>query len=386
MMEFAGWKMPLVYSDQSHVQSHLHTRASASLFDISHLLQMRVKGRDQALFLESLVVADLVNLREHGIVLTLFTNNQGGIKDDIMITKITDHFHIIANASCAQKDIAHLQKQLDMFHSIYPFADIQLDVLSDQSLLAFQGPKSAEMLSQLTIIDPSTHHRKTLLPPLFMTSLDTILDAKPFDEIPIRISRCGYTGEDGFEISVSSKKVTILAEYLMRCFGGPLRLAGLAVRDSLRLEAGLCLYGQELDENITPIEAGLAWCIGKRRRWPSDVIFPGWEIILRQLQDPNCIRKRRCGFEILEGAPARAHASIMNLNKEPIGKITSGAPSPSLNKSIAMGFIDSPHPHHIGTETLIMVRDAFSKARIVKMPFITTHYGSNKPKKKEMED
>ena len=384
MSEFAGWLMPIVYADQTHIESHLHTREHASLFDVSHMLQMKIGGQDRVRFLESLVVNDLTSLAENQTLLSLFTNEHGGIKDDALITREHHHFSIVFNAIHASKMLAYLKQQLDVFRSNSPRVDVCLDPLVDHSLLALQGPKSSTVLSRIIKDNLNTIG--------FMESREVKLIPRTLDSLaPIRVTRCGYTGEDGFEIAIRSKDVLPLANYLLTEFDGIVRLAGLASRDSLRLEAGLCLSGQDIDEEVTPIEAGLAWCIGKRDRLSTTSNpgtsssndnnkyhhprFPGFNLLIRQLVDPSTIRKRLCGFEILEGAPARSHVTITNRQGNcTIGQITSGMPSPSLKKNIAIGYINTPHPHNPGTEVSVIIRGVAQKARIVPLPFIVTHY------------
>jgi aminomethyltransferase len=382
MSEFAGWSMPIVYANHSHIESHLHTREHASLFDVSHMLQLKVGGQDRLRFLESLVVGDLSSLAENQTLLSLFTNEQGGIKDDALITRERHHFRIVSNAIYASKMLAYLKRQLDMFRLTSRYTDVYVDPLVDHSLLALQGPKSSIVLSKLIDDNLDTIG--------FMESRVVRLLPRTLDSLaPIRLTRCGYTGEDGFEMDIQSTDVLPLANYLLTQFNETVRLAGLASRDSLRLEAGLCLSGQDIDEEVSPVEAGLAWCIGKQRRHLSNTgspatsslnpddhpRFPGFNTLLRQLADPSTIRKRLCGFEILEGAPARSHVTITNRQGNSIiGQITSGMPSPSLKKNIAIGYINSPHSYHPGTEVSVLVRGVAQKARIVKLPFIDTHY------------
>ncbi|EXX59023.1 glycine decarboxylase subunit T [Rhizophagus irregularis DAOM 197198w] len=245
MVPFAGWSMPVQYSSLGVLASHLHTRENASLFDVSHMLQMRLTGRDRVSFLEKLVVADLEELPVDNSILSVFTNENGGIIDDTVICKHNDHIHIVSNAACADKDTTHIRKEINKFQQ--RGGDVNLKIIDDHALLALQGPKAASVLQELCDKDLSDF--------MFMTARH--LNIKGFD---CHVTRSGYTGEDGFEIGVPSPASVHLANLLLKY--PSVQLAGLGARDSLRLEAGLCLYGHDLDETTTPVEAGLTWTIG----------------------------------------------------------------------------------------------------------------------------
>ncbi|CAB4408758.1 unnamed protein product [Rhizophagus irregularis] len=349
MVPFAGWSMPVQYSSLGVLASHLHTRENASLFDVSHMLQMRLSGRDRVSFLEKLVVADLEELPVDNSILSVFTNENGGIIDDTVICKHNDHIHIVSNAACADKDTTHIRKEINKFQQ--RGGDVNLKIIDDHALLALQGPKAASVLQELCDKDLSDF--------MFMTARH--LNIKGFD---CHVTRSGYTGEDGFEIGVPSPASVHLANLLLKY--PSVQLAGLGARDSLRLEAGLCLYGHDLDETTTPVEAGLTWTIGKRRRKESD--FFGAEHVIPQIK--GGVMRRRIGF-IVEGAPARENAEIYNNKDELIGKVTSGGPSPSLQKNIAMGYVKSGY-HKLSTELQVKVRNRMQKAQVVKMPFVPT--------------
>ncbi|KAI9598911.1 hypothetical protein BDF19DRAFT_429513 [Syncephalis fuscata] len=353
MVEFAGWSMPVKYTSLSVLKSHLHTRENASLFDVSHMLQSRLTGKDRVKFFERLVVADLQALPEGHGTLSVYTDEDGGIIDDLIVTNENNSLYIVSNAGCTEKDLKHVREQLDRFKSEVPGADVHLETLDDSSLLALQGPKAASVLEKLT--------GKGLADQAFMTARKMKVAG-----LDCHVARCGYTGEDGFEISVASRDAVALAEALVA--SSDVQLAGLGARDSLRLEAGMCLYGHDLDETITPIEAGLLWTIGKRRREEGG--FLGAKRIQDQIK--NGVSRRRVGL-IVEGPPAREGAVILNSNNEPVGVVTSGCPSPSLKKNIAMGYVKKAYSK-VGTELATIIRKNNRAAQVVKMPFVAPRY------------
>lgn len=361
MVNFAGFIMPVSYNDQSIIDSHLHTRKLASLFDVSHMLQMMVKGKDCVDFIESITVADIATLKPNSGTLTLYTNDNGGIIDDLIVTKISqDSLFVVSNAGRIDQDLAHVNSRCQEFKS--KRKDVSIEVIQNRALLALQGPSSAEYLQSLVKVDLSKLYFMTTI----STSMSNIEDC--------RVTRCGYTGEDGFEISIPKDKAEFFADKLLS--NPNVKLAGLGARDTLRLEAGLCLYGNDIDESTTPIEAGLAWTISKRRRELAN--FPGASIILNQLKKkPN---KRRVGIVAFgSGAPARSHCIVLDVeSKEKIGDVTSGSPSPSLNKNIAMCYVSTSHSK-VGTKLLCDVRGKQIEYQVVKMPFVpTTYYVENK--------
>ncbi|XP_025772061.1 aminomethyltransferase, mitochondrial isoform X2 [Puma concolor] len=307
MVAFAGWSLPVQYRD-SHVASHLHTRRHCSLFDVSHMLQTKILGCDRVKLMESLVVGDIAELRP----------NQGKVRE-------------LQNMG----------------------SDVSLEVV-DNGLLALQGPTAAQVL-QAGVADDL---RK--LP--FMTS--AVMEV--FGVSGCRVTRCGYTGEDGVEISVPAAGAVHLATALLE--NPEVKLAGLAARDSLRLEAGLCLYGSDIDEHTTPVEGSLSWTLGKRRRTAMD--FPGASVILPQLKGK--VQRRRVGL-MCEGAPMRAHSPILNMEGTMIGTVTSGCPSPCLKKNVAMGYVPCEYSRP-GTPLLVEVRRKQQMAVVSKMPFVTTNY------------
>ncbi|KAJ3050701.1 hypothetical protein HK097_008307 [Rhizophlyctis rosea] len=352
MVPFAGWEMPVQYSNLGVLASHNWTREKASLFDVSHMLQTKWIGKDHTRFIESLTVADIQSLPLGQSTLSVFTNTSGGIIDDTVINKQSDsNLYVVSNAGCAEKDLKHIREQLKGFQD--KGGDVDVQVLEAFSLVALQGPSAAKVVESLVGKDLSDFK--------FMTSRH--LDIKG---IPVYISRCGYTGEDGFEISVPDSEVVRLSELLLE--NPDVELAGLGARDSLRLEAGLCLYGHDMDEATSPVEAGLTWTIGQRRRTEGG--FLGAERILPQIK--GGVPKRRVGL-IVEGAPAREGAKILSVDGEELGTITSGCPSPVLKKNVAMGYVKSGF-HKQGTDVQVQVRNRLQKAKITKMPFVPHQY------------
>ncbi|KAJ3075086.1 hypothetical protein HDU98_009265 [Podochytrium sp. JEL0797] len=357
MVEFAGWSMPVQYSGLGVLASHDWTRKNASLFDVSHMLQTSWVGKDRTKFIESLVVADVEALPVGNSTLSLFTNEAGGIIDDTVINKRSkDALYVVSNAGCAEKDLAHIRTRLADFQN--KGGDVDVRVIDDMSLVAIQGPKAVNIISALA---GSTNNLKDFK---FMTGREMELKG-----IPVYISRCGYTGEDGFEISVPHTEAVKLSELILE--SPDAELAGLAVRDSLRLEAGLCLYGHDLDETVTPVEGALLWTIGQRRR--AEGGFLGSSKILSQVGKGAVVPRRRIGL-IVSGAPAREHVEILNpADGSVIGTITSGCPSPVLKKNIAMGYVANGF-HKAGTELQVRVRGKVQKAVVTKMPFVEQQY------------
>ncbi|KAK0675538.1 GCST protein, partial [Pygoscelis papua] len=282
--------------------------------------------------------------------LTLLTNERGGIVDDLIITNTSeDHLYVVSNAGCTDKDLAIMRGRVAELQAAG--SDVHLEV-SDNALLALQGPSMARVL-QAGLPDD-------LAKLSFMNSITTTVFSVP----GCRVTRCGYTGEDGVEISVPAGQAVELAERLL---GVPeVWPAGLAARDSLRLEAGLCLYGNDIDETTTPAEAGLLWTLGKRRRAAMD--FPGAAIIMAQVKEKP--KRKRVG--LTSGAGAAGPCSPPCVLTSP-GTVTSGCPSPSLGKNIAMGYVEAVHSR-AGTALTVEVRKKQHPALITKMPFVPTQY------------
>lgn len=346
MVPFAGYFMPLQY--RGIIEEHIHTRTKASLFDVSHMGQARLSGEDGPANLERLAPGNFLDLPVGRMRYTMLTNERGGILDDLMVTRRGDHLFLVVNASRKDLDFAHIAGHLR--------GNCRLDPMPDRTLLALQGPLAVEVLARLA---PAVRHM------LFMSRESlTIAGA------PCIVTRSGYSGEDGFEISIPS----VAAEHLARLLldEEDVRPAGLGARDSLRLEAGLCLYGNDLDEATTPVEAGLSWIIDKRRR--AEGGFLGAEIILRQIAEG--VVRRRVGLRPEGRAIARAHTRIVGRNGEDLGEVTSGGFGPTVGGAVAMGYIraDRAEP---GTEVTLLVRGKAISTEVVALPFVPHRYVRN---------
>ncbi|KAF8468115.1 hypothetical protein DFH94DRAFT_795943 [Russula ochroleuca] len=357
MVPFAGYHMPLVYGDVGQLPSHQHVRQSAGLFDVGHMVQSNFRGGTATQFLEWLTPSSLSTLAPYTSTLSVFLNERGGIIDDTVITKhASDAFYVVTNAGRRAEDLAWLSTRLAEWNASERAKDgpVEHEVLDGWGLLALQGPSSADLLQALTSYDlrALTFGRSAFV---------------PLEGINVHVARGGYTGEDGFEISVPPAQAAFLASALLR---SPVQLAGLGARDSLRLEAGMCLYGNDLDESTTPVEAGLSWVIGKDRRTSGG--FIGSEEVLQQLK--NGPPRRRVGL-IVEEAPARQGAKILAPEtSDEIGVVTSGIPlAPTVGKNIAMGYIKSGF-HKKGTTVAVEVRKKARPALVTSMPFISTRY------------
>ncbi|XP_065350734.1 aminomethyltransferase, mitochondrial [Cloeon dipterum] len=356
MVDFAGFLLPVQYSEGMSA-SHRHVRQHSGLFDVSHMLQTEVRGRDRLSFLESLCVADLQALPDNGAALSVLTTHSGGVVDDLVITKTPlGYVHLVSNAARRNEVCKLLAEAREKWVAKGKDVVVRHYTPEDWALLALQGPTAATALQPLVDID--------LTQLRFMTSSLAAVDGTE----RCRITRCGYTGEDGFEICVPAGIAESVSEQLLACKNGSVQLAGLGVRDSLRIEAGLCLYGAELSEEISPIEAGLTWLVAKRRREAAD--FPGASSILQQIRQGPA--RRRVGLRS-QGAPARAGAHIVDLKGVPLGHVTSGCPSPSLGGNVAMGFVQA-QAAKAGTRLHLMVRNKPVDAEVAKMPFVTTNY------------
>jgi aminomethyltransferase len=367
--------MPVLYPSLSLAESHKHTRTHASLFDVSHMVQHRFTGPGAAAFLETITPIDTSTLDDHRSTLSTLLWDNGGIVDDTIITKLENHvFYVVTNAGCRHKDLEYFKNERAKFESAGGQA-VHWEVLEGQGLVALQGPKSQEILESV-LADPAG----AVLSNLFFGQSRFMRIALPHHHhhvsSPLLVSRGGYTGEDGFEISIPEDETTAVVDELIRASKGALHLAGLGARDSLRLEAGMCLYGHDLDDTITPVEGALSWIIPKSRRDPATATFHGASTILSQLipkaKGGKGVEKRRIGL-IVEGAPAREGAQIVDAEGKEIGKITSGCPSPTLGKNVAMGYVKDGL-HKAGTEVGVIVRGKVRKATVSKMPFVPTKY------------
>lgn len=352
MAGFAGYDMPIQYPT-GILTEHLHTRSAAGLFDVSHMGQGFLIGPDHrttALALEAMVPADILNLAPGRQRYTQFLDETGGILDDLMVTRSPDPAEdgvlmLVVNAACKDQDFAHVDAHLP--------ANVKLIRAPHRALLALQGPKAAEALAR--------HCPDTASMP-FMSGIST-----KFDNIDCHVSRSGYTGEDGYEISMRVEKVERVARALMS--EPEVKLIGLGARDSLRLEAGLCLYGHDIDRTTSPVEGALVWSIQKRRREEGG--FPGAERVQRELRDGPS--RKRVGILPEGRQPAREGSEIVDQNGAKIGVVTSGGFGPSLNGPLAMGYVAAAHAA-LDTPVRLVVRGKPLPARIVALPFVPNHF------------
>ena len=348
IVPFAGYEMPVQYP-AGVLKEHNHTRSQAGLFDVSHMGQVRLSGTDAAAALESLVPIDVIDLPVNFQRYAMFTNQQGGILDDLMVSNGGDHLFIVVNAACKQQDIAHMRQHLSVRCNV--------EELADRALLALQGPAAAAVMARLA---PETAKM------IFMQSGKvTLVGAECF------ISRSGYTGEDGFEISVPNDKAEVLARLLLA--QPEVAPIGLGARDSLRLEAGLCLYGHDMDTNTTPVEASLAWALSKARRAdgarPGG--YPGADIVLRQLAEGAA--RKRVGLVVKDRMPVREGAELVDADGRVIGKVTSGGFGPTVGGPVAMGYVETAFAK-LGTPLHAIVRGKPVPVEVAKTPFTPQRY------------
>ena len=355
MVPFAGYEMPVQYN-LGVMKEHLHTRVAAGLFDVSHMGQILLYPKsgiiaDAALAIETLVPVNILSLENGRQRYAMFTNDDGGILDDLMIANRGDHLYIVVNASCKGNDFQHLKNNLGN--------EFQIDMVEDRSLIALQGPLAEEVLSKL---NPTVKELR------FMDSVTAnLLDTECW------ISRSGYTGEDGYEISIPNSAVEEVVQLLSQDIN--VEPIGLGARDSLRLEAGLCLYGHDIDTNTSPIEGNLNWAIQKARRTGGERAggFPGAKRIQSELEvGPS---KKRVGILPDGRAPMREGTLLYGSDNRnnPIGKVTSGAFGPSIQKSISMGYVLK---EYTDLETIVYgdVRGKLLAARVTSIPFKKSNY------------
>lgn len=349
MVPFAGYSMPVQYP-LGVKGEHLHTRTKAGLFDVSHMGQVMLSGPNVAAALEALVPVDVMDLPVGRQRYALFTNNDGGILDDLMITNQGDGLYLVVNAACKADDIDHLRRHLP--------ADISLTELADRALVALQGPAAVEVLSRF---QPAVREL------VFMDNQKLDIDG-----VPCFVSRSGYTGEDGYEISIPAAQAEALVRKLLT--EAEVEPIGLGARDSLRLEAGLCLYGHDIDTGTTPAEASLIWAISKARRSDGERAggFPGADFILGQIEHKDATRKR-VGLLGQGRAPVREGTELFNAEGEKIGVVTSGTFGPSIEAPVAMGYIDKKFSA-VDTEIFAEVRGKKLPMTVAKMPFVAPGY------------
>jgi aminomethyltransferase len=343
MVGFAGYSMPIQY--EGILAEHRWTRSSAGLFDVSHMGQLIVAGAEAEKGLECLLPADLAILKEGRLRYSLLLNDEGGIVDDLMATRRGDHFYVVVNGATKEGDIAYMKERLPR--------GVVLDHMKEQALLALQGPKAVDVLARLA---PGAEQLG------FMTG-----GAFTLDGAAVWISRSGYTGEDGFEISIPAGRAEAIAELL----GGQeeVKPVGLGARDSLRLEAGLPLYGHDLDTDTTPIEADLGFAISKRRR--AEGGFAGWHRIIREIEEGPV--RRRVGLTVEGRQPVREGAAVVDSDGDEVGKVTSGGFSPMLEAPIAMAYVPAASAEP-GADIRLVQRGKIFQAKASPMPFVPHRY------------
>ena len=343
MIEFAGYQMPIQYKS-GIIQEHKFTRENAGIFDVSHMGQLFITGSDQLTDdLEKIFPVNLKNLKINQSKYSFLMNEQGGIYDDLIITKLKDGYLIILNAACKKQDFEIIKKKLDDKY--------ELNLDESQSLIAIQGPKAKDVLGK--VVSNITNLK-------FMNGGEF-----EYDNSNIYITRSGYTGEDGFEISLENKEVEKFVDQLIN-YGA--KLIGLGARDTLRLEAGLCLYGNDLDEKTSPIEANLKWAIPKSR---VDSDYPGSNIIKKQIDDG--VKTLRVGIKPETRVIARGNTKIFDHNDKEIGKVTSGTFGPSVECSIAMGYVENNYSP-TNTKIFLEVRGKKIPANVCDLPFYKKNY------------
>lgn len=358
IVDFAGYAMPVLYKGQTHIESHNWVRSHAGLFDVSHMLQQNLSGDDVIPFLDKITPSDFKSLKPWTNQLSVLLNKEGGIVDDTIITKHDDdkHFYIVTNAGTREGDLAFFKEEAKAF-------DVKFDII-DNALIALQGPTAAKVLQHFTNEDLSKIY--------FGNS--KFIKIPGFNNEEIHLARGGYTGEDGFELSIPNK---ISVDFTQELLGNEeVKPIGLAARDSLRLEAGMCLYGHDLNDKITPVEGSLSWVIAKNRRDPNVSKFNGSSKILAQLADRSLVKQQRIGFTS-KGPAAREGAEIFSAEEpeKKIGIVTSGSPSPSLPGRVNIGqaYIDRGY-HKSGTPILIQIRNKKKEATVSKQPFVAPKY------------
>jgi aminomethyltransferase len=350
MVPFAGYSMPVQYPSGLLAEHH-HTRNAAGLFDVSHMGQLRLVGADAAAAFESLMPVDVVDLavgkQRYGLLLT----DQGTIIDDLMFVNRGDDIFVIVNGACKAGDLAHIQQRIGSRCEVIP--------MPERALLALQGPKAVDAIRRLL---PGIEQL------VFMTGRRV-----PWQGGELFVTRSGYTGEDGFEISVPESQAEAFARALLA--QPEVKPVGLGARNSLRLEAGLCLYGNDIDTSTTPVEAALTWAIQKVRRTGGARAggFPGADRILGQLDGTVPLQRKRIGLVALERVPVREHAELRDGSGARIGEVTSGLLGPTIDKPVAMAYVP-PASASIGTRVQAVVRGKPVAMEVSAMPFVPTRY------------
>jgi aminomethyltransferase len=349
MMPFAGYDMPVQFPG-GIIKEHQHTRSHAGLFDVSHMGQLIVSGPDVTRELERLVPVDLEALAVNQQTYAVFTNTEGGIKDDLIITRFADDkFFLVVNAACKANDTAHLREQLS--------DDIKIETLASHALLALQGPTASNVMAELA---PSTTEL------VFMRGCTATISG-----VECYVTRSGYTGEDGFEISVPGAEADAIARRLLNY--ADVEPIGLGARDSLRLEAGLCLYGHDMDDNTSPVEATLLFSISKSRRPGGTKAggFIGADSVFGHIE--NGVTRKRRGLLVQGRIPVREGAELVDTEGQVVGTVTSGGFGPTLQSPIALGYVAS-RSADFGTELFALVRGKQVPITVAKTPFISQRY------------
>ena len=343
LVEFAGYIMPIQYTD-GILNEHKFTRSNCGVFDVSHMGQLFIYGaEDLTIDLEKIFPIDLKILKINQSKYSFLMNDKGGIYDDLIITKIRDGYQIILNAACKNDDLKIIKEKLNDKY--------QLELKENLSLIALQGPGAKDVLAKVI---PEIDNLKFMHGENFT-----------FNDLKIYITRSGYTGEDGFEISIPNEIAESFTKVLL---DNGSKLIGLGARDTLRMEAGLCLYGNDIDTETTPIEANLKWAISKKR---INDKYPGSEIIKKQIQ--SGVKKLRVGIKPESKVIARANTKIFNEKNIEIGKITSGTFGPSVDHPISMGYVDSNYSS-LDTKIFLEIRGKKVSANMCKLPFYKKNY------------
>ncbi|MEO7253810.1 MAG: glycine cleavage system aminomethyltransferase GcvT [Casimicrobium sp.] len=353
MVPFAGYDMPVQYP-LGVLKEHLHTRAHAGLFDVSHMGQVELHGPDAAAALETLVPVDVIGIAPGKQRYALFTNEAGGILDDLMIFNTGDYLHLVVNAACKAQDIAHLKSKIG--------DRCEIRVRDDLALIALQGPGAESALMGVARL-ASRVTDLTFMQGAFIE----------LAQVDCLVTRSGYTGEDGFEISVPAADCEAVAKAILA--QPDVQPIGLGARDSLRLEAGLCLYGHDLDTTTTPIEATLNWAMQKVRRSGGERAggFPGASVILGQLDNPATVTRKRVGLKPEGRAPIREGVELYDATGNKIGVVTSGGFGPTVNGPVIMGYVATAHAAP-GTRINAMLRGTPTPVTVVGMPFAPHGY------------
>lgn len=348
MVPFAGYAMPVQYP-KGVIKEHQHCRARAGLFDVSHMGQVKLSGPDAGAALESLLPIDVIDLPVGQQRYALFTNERGGVMDDLMVTRLDGHYIAVVNAACKAQDIAHLRDRIG--------ARCAIEVLDDHALLALQGPQAAAVLARLS---PEVAQLS------FMQARSVVLNGSR-----CLVSRSGYTGEDGFEIAVPADRAEGLARALLA--NDAVAAIGLGARDSLRLEAGLCLYGHELTQDVSPVEANLKWALSKVRRAGGARAggYPGAAVVDRHFAEG--VTRKLMGIQPAGKVPVRAGSELVDAEGNAVGVVTSGGFGATVGAPVAMGYVATAQAK-VGDQCFAVVRGRRLPVTVVKPPFVPHNY------------